>query len=286
MTSRIPKTAALVAAATALAAGAYAIGSQSDGAAVAARDSSSTAAARWSWRGGPRPGLSDLATRIGVSESRLRSALDSLRSEAPGETAFTAALAAALGVDHSAVSDALRVIRSRRPAGPPRLDARRQALASALAKQLGVSTAKARAAFDRAVRARMRAYEADQAAALAKALGLDESKVMAAMRKVLPDPAVHDRRSIHPPAGGSDAIVRRLSKALGVSTTRLRSAMDKVRAEFDREAAQRRAAFAAKLADRLGVAADKIRGALEAELHGPRGFGGRGAPPGPFAHHA
>ena len=284
MTSRLPKTAAVVAAATALAAGAYAIGSQSNGAALAAKGSGSASDASGppGWRGGPGPLGPELAARLGVSESRLRAALDALRAEAPGDTAFAAALAKAFGVDRSAVENALKAIRSQPPAGPPRgrFAPGRDPLASALAKRLGVSTAKARAAFDRAMRARFAAEEAEQASALAKALGLEESKVAAALRKVLPEPARRGAPPTHPPAGGPDAIVRRLATELGVSTADLRGAIDKVRAQRDREAQRRRDAFANKLADKLGIAADKVRRALAAR---PHGLAGPGGPPGAFA---
>src|SRR3954452_18475379 len=86
MSSRIPTTAALVAAATALAAGAYALGSESDGSAVAAKGTATPyAQGGWHRAGRPAAGLSDLARRLGVSEAKLRVALQDLRGTAPGD---------------------------------------------------------------------------------------------------------------------------------------------------------------------------------------------------------
>src|SRR4051794_33800942 len=91
MTRRTKKTAAALTGAVALASGAYALGSQAGGgAALAGGTTPSATQPGYGFGPGPGPGfrdrgpgrpLSDLATRLGVSEAKLRAALQDLRPQ-------------------------------------------------------------------------------------------------------------------------------------------------------------------------------------------------------------
>jgi DNA-binding transcriptional regulator YdaS (Cro superfamily) len=248
MTSSKQTAALTVAGAVALASAAYALGSQaSNGSAVAAgktQGAQPTAPCRPGFMRGHRPDLSALATRLGVSTTALRQALDDLRpADRPGpREVLPKQLADALGIDVAKVTAALEKLRPRHERHE------RRDIAAALASELGLSTAKVRQAFE-AQRDRHGGPEA-----LAKALGVSTAKVRQAMQKLM----WHDN-----PAAP-------LAKELGVSPARLRAAFDKLHANREQEFRQRFDAFAQKLADKLGLDVAKVRAALRDFAPGER----------------
>jgi hypothetical protein len=131
--------------AVALASGAYALGTQSDGSAVASGDSGRPALAH---RGGPGFGLDRLADRLGVDEDKLRDALEDVRGDLPAprerRDAFAKELADELGTTQAKVEAALERIRSKHEA---EFEQRRDALAEALAKRLNLDAAKVKEAL-------------------------------------------------------------------------------------------------------------------------------------------
>jgi hypothetical protein len=136
------KTAVVLTGAVALASGAYALGSQSDGSAVAAGDRPAH------FRGGPGPGLDRLADRLGVDEDKLRDALEDVRADLPDprdrHDEFAKELADELGTTQAKVEAALERIRERHEqAFEDRLDA----IAEALAKRLNLDADEVREAL-------------------------------------------------------------------------------------------------------------------------------------------
>jgi hypothetical protein len=215
MTGSTRRTAAVLGGAVALAAAAYSIGSQAgDGSAAAARSESSnvssTAPAHFRG-GGPGEGLSALAEDLGVSEDKLRTALDDLRDEQPrdafeatrprrgaapgrfrGRRAPERALASELGVSVAKLRAAVRAVRPDRGDRHERGD-----MSEALAKELGVDAAKVEDAFEQLREkheAEHESREADFAAALAEKLGVSEDKVADALAAKRP---VHGRGGGH-----------------------------------------------------------------------------------------
>src|SRR3954454_21646106 len=124
MTPRTKKTAAALSGALVLASGAYALGSQSgDGAALAgtAPSSSSSSGQQAGRPWGPGPGgpgreLSGLAGRLGVSEAKLRAALQDLKPDRreDHEATVAKALAGALGLSTDKVQAALQKLHGER----------------------------------------------------------------------------------------------------------------------------------------------------------------------------
>jgi hypothetical protein len=138
------KTAVVLAGAVALASGAYALGSQTDGSAVAAGDRPAH------FRGGPPGfGLDRLADRLGVDEGDLREALEDVRGDLKGpgklRSDFAEELADELGTTQAKVEAALERIRKRHA---EEHDERRDALAEALAKRLNLDAAKVKEALE------------------------------------------------------------------------------------------------------------------------------------------
>jgi hypothetical protein len=133
------KTAVVLTGAVALASGAYALGSQSDGSAVAAGDRPAH------FRGGPGPGLDRLADRLGVDEAKLRDALADIRGDLPDpRDEFAKELADELGTTQAKVEAALERIRERHEqAFEDRLDT----IAEALAKRLNLDADEVREAL-------------------------------------------------------------------------------------------------------------------------------------------
>jgi hypothetical protein len=296
MPKRLPQTAAAVTATAAAAFAAYTVGSQSgDGSAVAARDSSGTTSmasgARFAAAGGrEHAGLSGLASRLGVSEARLRAALDELRDSGAGPRSevrdeLLSALAAELGVDADRLRDAFETVRRNgalRRDGDPRRHgpAREGALAGALADELNLDAAKARAALRKVHDAAHDRRRDELAAALASSIGVDKDKVAAA----LDDLFDRDRRDGRRGTRRDPAVA--LAAALGVDVAKVRAAFEELRRAHERDHAQRRAEFARRLADELGISVDKVEDALEAGSRpgfgrgpgGHHGPGGRGFP--------
>src|SRR5215218_2870088 len=216
MTPRTKKTVAALGGALVLASGAYALGSQAgDGAALAG---GTTTSARQPAAGprGPGHDLSDAAARLGVTEAKLRAALEDLR--------------------------------------PDRRDDRHADLAAALAKELGLSTAKVQTALEKQHGERKldrddrRADRRDEfAQALARKLGVAESKVRSALEATRPD----GRRGGRPDLGV-------LATAIGVSQAKLTTAFENIRDEMEKQHEARRAAFVKQLAAKLGVSEAKV----------------------------
>ena len=133
--------------AVALASGAYALGSQSDGAAVASGEDERPALIHH--RGGPGFGLDRLADRLGVDAAKLRDALADVRGDLPGprevRADFAEELADELGTTQAKVEAALERIRAKHE---DRFEQRRDALAAALAKRLKLDAAKVEEALE------------------------------------------------------------------------------------------------------------------------------------------
>ncbi len=143
------KTAAVVGAAVALASGAYALGSQVDGAAVAAGDRPGEAGYHMRGGPGPGPGLDRLADRLGVDEAKLRAALEDVRGDLgkPGgmRDDFAKELADELGTTQAKVEAAIKRIREKHA---KEFENRRDALAEALAKRLNLDASKVKEALE------------------------------------------------------------------------------------------------------------------------------------------
>jgi len=154
------RTAVALAAAIALASGAYALGSQAgDGAAVAANggsdDNAQAAPPRWgggppglSDRGGP-PGFSELADRLGVEQDALQDAMSDLRGTIappgpPGDD-FPKELADELGTTEAKVEAALERVRARHER---EFESRRAEFAEKLADRLKLDASKVEEALD------------------------------------------------------------------------------------------------------------------------------------------
>ncbi|MDO8189076.1 hypothetical protein Q5424_25655 [Conexibacter sp. JD483] len=151
-------------------------------------------------RHGPHADLTQVSAALGVSEAKLRAALDAARPDRGARDGFAAAIAAQLGASSADVQSVLDANRPDRgddatgdrdgdgPRGDHRDGARPDdsALAAALAKKLSITQAKAQAALD-AVHTAHDADSGDRAgrdgdrsdfyAAVAKALGKDAAAV-------------------------------------------------------------------------------------------------------------
>jgi hypothetical protein len=144
------KTAAVLTGAVVLASGAYALGSQTDGSAVASGDAR-FAPAHYGGppgRGGGAFGLDGLADRLGVDEDKLRGALEHVRGDLPAprerHDAFAKELANELGTTEAKVRAALERVREKHEQDATE---RRDALAEALAKRLNLDAAKVKEAL-------------------------------------------------------------------------------------------------------------------------------------------
>ena len=166
MSPRMKRTAALAGGAAALAFGAYTVGSQAgDGVAQSANPAPGQFVAYGGGPGGPPPGpggpgpgrfggpggrgLEDLADDLGVSQAKLRAALQKVRraQQPPSgdpRDRLAEKLADKLGVDKAKVEDALDEIRKEEEAEHEK---RRNAFAEALAKELGISADKVKDAL-------------------------------------------------------------------------------------------------------------------------------------------
>jgi AraC-like DNA-binding protein len=246
MTRRKQTTAFALAGAVALASGAYALGTQAgDGAATANGRSAAPGHGFGPGRPGApgfRPGFENLADRLGVDEAELRRALEDIASERKAD--FAQRLADALNVDRAKVEQALEDARPDRPhrPRPP------EALAAALAKELGLSTAKVRAALEQ------RRGRPGHPGDLADALGVSEERLREAFHAVVGD-------KVRPRFGN-------LARELGVTQAQLEAAFEKLRDDHE----DLRDQFAQELAERLNLDVAKVEEALET----PRWFGRRG----------
>ncbi|HEX5621949.1 MAG TPA: Clp protease N-terminal domain-containing protein [Solirubrobacteraceae bacterium] len=251
MTRGKQTTALALAGAVALASGAYALGTQvDDGNAAAAKTPNAAPAFAGGpgrpgfghgFRGGPGgPLLEGAADRLGVSEAKLRTALEEIAKEHRSD--FAQKLADALNIDRAkveAVFDKVRPTRPDRPRAP-------EAFAAALAKELGITTAKVRAALEKH---RNNPTSPDD---LAKELGVSEQKLHDAFHAVM--------GKIRP-RGGPDHRpgLDNLTKQLGVTQAQLEAAFDKLRADHEKIEDQ----FAQELADKLGIDVQKVEDAID-----------------------
>lgn len=260
MKNRRRTTAVAVAGGVALASAAFAAGSQiGDGSAVA-RDGSGSRSAQFDGRhGGPGRGLSSLAERLGVSEAKLRDALDAIRPQGDPHEELAAALASALGVEESRVTEALEQLRS----GHERRDDRH---AAALARELGIEAGRVREAFEEVKPDGRRGMREPSAllADLAKELGVTQARLRAAMREVgPPGPGRGEHRRGHRggpdgpggPGGPGGPLAEDVATALGVDAAKVREALEDIHQQRHDEMAQR-------LADELGIDVDKVKEAL------------------------
>ena len=145
------KTALVLTGAVALASGAYALGSQTDGNAAAAGD---RGPGNVHIRGGPglpaHPfGLDNLADRLGVDEDKLRDALEDVRGSLPDRPAirsdFAEELADELNTTKAKVEAALERIRDKHE---NEMQQRHDELAEALAKKLNLDVDKVKDALE------------------------------------------------------------------------------------------------------------------------------------------
>ena len=243
MTKGKRTTAFALAGAIALASGAYALGAQADdGSAEAAKTARDEA--RFGHGFGPgRPGFDGLADRLGVDEADLRAALEDIGADRKDDAAQR--LADALGIDAAKVEQAFENVRPERPARPR--VRRPEALAAALAKELGLSTEKVRAAIEK-----RRGHPGDPGD-LADELGVSEERLREAFH------AVFGKFRPHRPG------LANLAEELGVTQAQLEAAFEKLRDQKD----ELRDEFARELADRLNLDVAKVQDALDA-LHPPR----------------
>jgi hypothetical protein len=130
-----------------------------------------------------RQELGTLARELGVSQAKLRAALNEVGAgDRPGKGTLAADLAKALGVDQSAVEE---ILEANRPDGPRGPGGRGHGdLIEALASGLDVDEAKVEAALEELHETR----HADLAAALARELGLDADDVADALDSFRPGP--------------------------------------------------------------------------------------------------
>jgi len=258
MTRGKQTTALALAGAVALASGAYALGSQADdGSAAAARTNGNAAPAfaggpgrpgfGHRFRGGPGgPAFDSLADRLGISEDKLRSALEDIAKE--HRTDFAQKLADALKIDRAKVEAAFDKLRPKRPDRPRAPEA----FAAALAKELGLSTAKVRAAIEK------HRDNPTSPEDLAKELGVSEQKLHDAFHAVMDEIRPHG-----PGRPGLD----NLATELGVTQAQLEAAFDELRDDHE----QLRDELAQELAKRLGLDPSKVQDALEeSRPFGPR----------------
>ena len=196
MTPRTKKTAAALSGALVLASGAYALGTQtSDGTALAGGTPTPRPALPAGRPGGPGPrDLSDIAAKLGVTEAKLRAALEDLRPDRGGKgevrkEALAKALATELGLDEAKVTAALEKFRGdRKVVRRERRGDRIQRFDDALAAKLGVDKAKVRAAFDALRPGKNRRADKPALADLAKQIGVSEAKLRAALADLRPGP--------------------------------------------------------------------------------------------------
>jgi len=246
MTSKAKHTAIVLGGALALASGAYALGAQSgDGTASATGSKTSSASAPgfrhdgFRARPGFGPALDELAAKLGVKPADLRTALQQVKSElAPpmGDRGDKLAdLASALGVSEPKLRAALQKVRPERGMRHER----GADFAEALAAKLGVSAAKVRTAFE--------AHGAD----IAKTLGVSEARLKQALG------------SLHVRGGRKDDIAAGLAKELGLSTSKVQAAFEKLRAGHEADHQKLEDEFASTLAAKLDIDVAKVKSALE-----------------------
>jgi hypothetical protein len=287
MTPRSKKTAAAVGGALVLASGAYALGTQTgDGTALAGGKPTPAKAGAppGPGRHGGSRDLSGVAAKLGVTEAKLRAALQDLR---PGRgakkdehrDALAKALASALGLDQAKVSAALEKLHGdRKVIRRDRRGDRLNRFDEALATKLGIDAAKVRAAFDSLKPGPNRRAAKPGLDDLAKKLGVSEAKLRAALGELRPGPRPRAGRPgpgfKRPggPGGPGGPRAAALAKELGVTEAKLRAAMEKIRPDLEKQHEAERDALIAKLAAKLGVSEAKVKDVIGSEPHhGRRG---------------
>jgi hypothetical protein len=277
MTSRRKTTGLALVGAVAVAFGAYSLGSQAGGGSAGASGTpgsgataaKGTQAMHFGRRGGGRFGndLSGLATKLGVTEDQLRTALQAVRrqlepSAGDRRQRLATELGAALNLPADQVTAALQKVlpdkmgRGGRGAHGP---GARDGFAAALAQALGIDASKVRSAFQQ-LRTQGHRPTLDE---LATALSVDPAKLRTALQSL---------RADHPRAGRGrgplrDAVAADLAKALNVDVATLRAALDKVRAQEQTRFQQLREQFVAALAQQLNLPADKVKQAIGSLPH-------------------
>jgi hypothetical protein len=157
MTSQKQKAALALTGAVALASGAYALGAQADDGAAVASGAPKVAFAHHGGPGRPggRFGFESLASRLGVSEAKLRAALQDIRGSVPKPAerrdTFAKDLATELNTTEAKVKAALDRLRTKYEA---QMQDRRDALAAELAKRLNLDVSKVKAALEPPLRFR------------------------------------------------------------------------------------------------------------------------------------
>ena len=282
MTPRTKKTAVALSGALVLASGAYALGTQAgDGEALAGGTTSPSAriaGPNGHGPGGPRD-LSGIADRLGVTEAKLRAALEDLRPDLRAkkdehQDALAKALASELGLDAAKVTAALEKFHGERKViRRERRGDRLERFDDALAAKLGVDAAKVRSAFESLRPGPDRRVGKPVLADLAKKIGVSEDKLRSALDDLRPGPRRggpgfgHGLRR-----GGGPARVAELAKELGVTQAKLRAALEKVRGDLAKQHSAERDAFIGKLAAKLGVSEAKVKDVIGAgPHHGRRG---------------
>ena len=230
-------------------------------------------------RGAP-PGISTLATKLGVDEQELARALRDYHDQhdADRREEFAAALAKALGISTEKVQTAFERLhgdRDRRFRDRDGDFANREArFAARLANALGADAADVRAALD-TLKDDGPLRFGEFASKLADELGVDVSDVRAALIEIRP-PGPDRMGHRH------DMPLRQLARALGVSRADLRSAFRELRNGVEGHWKQEQEALARFLADRFDLDVSKVQDALAAAappLRSPH-------PPGPRDHPA
>jgi Clp amino terminal domain, pathogenicity island component len=290
MKTRTKKLAILLTVGVVLSSGAYALGSQAGNGGALASGSNASASGSGSgnasnvsasrpgrpgFRRGPGPGLGDLATKLGVSETALRTALEAVRdSKTPDQrrAELTQALATALSKPADQVTSALSSVL---PDKPDR-DKVRSDFAADLAKALGVDVTKVQAGLDKARqdfqgqgrqgRRGRRANLDTVVNDIASATGVDAAKVRSALQDLRPNRG--DRHGRRDRRDRGDDIRQKLATALGVTTAQLDAAFDKV-------GTQARDQFATELAQKLNIDPQKVKDALPDRGGFGFGFGRR-----------
>ena len=279
MTPRTKKTAVALSGALVLTSGAYALGTQAgDGAALAGGTTSpSVRIAGPNGPGGPRD-LSGIADRLGVTEAKLRAALEDLRPDLRAkkdehQDALAKALASELGLDAAKVTAALEKFHGdRKIVRRERRGDRLQRFDDALAAKLGIDAAKVRSAFDSLRPGPDRRVGKPALADLAKKLGVSEDKLRSALDDLRPRRRLRGPGFGHDVRRGGPANVAELAKELGVTQAKLRAALEKVRGDLAKQHEAERDAFIAKLAAKLGVSEAKVKDVIGAgPHHGRRG---------------
>jgi hypothetical protein len=284
MTPRTKKTAAALTGALVLASGAYALGSQAgDGSALAGSGSNATNLRGAGFGYGPgrlHPRFESLADQLGVSEAKLRDALEAVRDERKARhddvrAAVVKALANELGISEAKVEAALGKRVEVRKGGRKlerdgRLGDLRDAFAKQLAGKLGVDAAKVRSALDELRHDRTHPGDLGD---VATKLGVSEAKLRAALADLRPRPGRFGKpeRALRK-RGEPGEKAAALAKELGVDEAKLRAALRDIRDDLEKQRQAAQDEFAADLAEELGISEDKVQDVFDSlPHHGRRG---------------